>query len=76
VTIDTTERVVICGYCGCGPVRQDLHAELYGMLSTFYHEHRSNQTWQHCHEWAARIEALFAETSTSLATPVHRAEPC
>jgi hypothetical protein len=51
-----SERVVVCGYCGEGPVLQDLHGELIGLLSRFRHEH--DGTWQNIHETAARVEAL------------------
>lgn len=61
---------VMCGYCGCGPVDSELHGELYGLLSEFYWEHHNNRSWQHCHEYAARIESLVvARLEAMLAEP-------
>lgn len=52
-------KMTTCGYCGRDTAEPTgLHTQLYGLLGEFYREHRANQTWQHCHEWASRLEAL------------------
>jgi hypothetical protein len=54
-------RPELPAHCGiCGHDVTELHAELYGMLSRFAHEHRRSPSWDTCHLWAARIEKFFA----------------
>lgn len=57
-TMDVTSKAgaLLCGYCGCEIGDSDVHAALYALMSEFYHTH--DRTWQHVHEYAAKVEAL------------------
>jgi hypothetical protein len=56
---DLPAETLKCGYCGHETGDTDLHEQLYALLSEFRHQH--DGTWQCCHEYASRIEAVVLQ---------------